>query len=115
MKTLLTVACLTAAIALGATGDQDRVFEVLLTTTTATELPANVSWRGRLIQNRGPNEISCTSGPQADAGSGAVATKSLGIVAGQTLYWPGGGDRFFCITVTANQLTGAATIVSGVP
>lgn len=91
---------------LGAQPDYTR--EVLVTTTAATITRLEGS-RGVEIQNLGPNAIYCS------LGSTAVLNKSRKIAAGG--FWSVSVPRqvdVSCIAETANQLTGAATIVTEV-
>lgn len=92
----------------------DYIREHKLGTSSATEVYSNQAWRGRLIQNRGPNSIFCSTGPQSDAGSGAVFGGSLEIASGGSLYLPG-MPRFYCLAATAAQVDGGTTIIMGVP
>jgi hypothetical protein len=93
----------------------DSAHEVLVLNATDTELVFTMTYRrGALIQNGGPNSIFCAIGPQSDAGSGAVLTKSLEVAAGATLWMPG-MPRMFCRAATADQVTGGATRIQEVP
>lgn len=81
----------------------------VLVLTTATAMPQTSLYRrGMLIENRGPNAIWCAMGSAASA----VVNKSHRVA-------PNGGtlpfnapDKWWCIAETANQVTGAATVVS---
>lgn len=88
--------------------------EVLLKADAGTLLPVNITWRGRLVQNGGPNSIFCGVGKNSDGGTGAVTGASLEIATNSTLYMPG-DPVMTCIAKTADQVTGAATRVTAVP
>lgn len=106
MRTLLALlAVCTASVSLA--GDTNEV----LVLTTATAMPQQSLYRrGLWMENRGPNAIWCAMG----SATKAVVNKSHRIA-------PNGGtlpfnapDKWWCIAETANQVTGAATVVSEV-
>ena|SRR5688500_10597495 len=105
MKRLAMVAVLLPFFALAQTATTE-----VLVLTTATALPIGQYRRAVEIQNLGPNPIFCALGDS----SLAVLNKARRIAAGDAwaLDAPS-SQRIWCIT-SANQVTGAATIVSEV-
>lgn len=87
--------------------------EVLVLNSAAVRLDTGLSSRrGIEIQNLGPNAIYCAVGAQADA----VLTKSRKLDTGET--WALAANesvQFWARAATADQVTGAATIVTEVP
>lgn len=79
-----------------------------------TLLPNSSLWRGRLVQNQGPNTILVTYGPQADAGTGVVAGFAVELAADVSVYLPGTGAAYGAAT-TATQASPNCTVVMGVP
>jgi hypothetical protein len=82
----------------------------VLVLTTATALP-NLSGRmGIEILNLGPNDIWCALG----SSTLAVVNKSRKVAASGGSWSLSAGDKIkiWCIASTANQVTGAATIVT---
>lgn len=83
----------------------------VLVQTTATALPQTTLYRrGLLIENRGPNAIWCAFGSSAKA----VVNKAHKVAANGGLFPVNAPDKVWCIAETANQVTGAATVVSEV-
>lgn len=103
MRRFLVLLTFLPAVALAGTTTE------VLVLTTATALPqSSVYRRGMLIENRGPNAIWCAMG----SSSKAVANKSHRVAPnGGTLAF-NGPDLWWCVAETANQVTGAATVVS---
>jgi hypothetical protein len=79
----------------------------VLVLTTATAMPAASLRRFIEIQNLGPNDIFC-----AGSSAGAVVNKARRISANGGTWNYTAGDRVWCVAASANQVTGAATIVS---
>lgn len=81
----------------------------VLVQTTATALPVTTGPLRRFIeiQNLGPYDIFC-----AGSSARAVVNKARRISAGGGTWWFTAGDKVWCVAATANQATGAATIVS---
>lgn len=103
--TLLAVLCLSSAAFAGTFTN-----EVLVLNSAATRVDTGLTGRrGIEIQNIGPNAIYCAVGASADA----VLTKARRLNAGET--WaldipvP---NTVYCKAATADQVTGAATIVT---
>lgn len=91
--------------------------EVLVLNATQTALPAT-SLAGRRaieIQNLGPNAIYCAIGP-ASAPPTAVLLKSRQVAASGGVWAIDLNDKIVvrCLAATADQVTGAATIVTEV-
>lgn len=84
--------------------------EVLVLASAATTIPRVQGSTGIIIQNRGPNSIFCAIG-----GETPVLNKSLEIKPNGSLSLVGYSLAVKCIAATADQVTGAATIVMGVP
>lgn len=84
------------------------VTEVLVLASAATILPQTDNRRAIEIQNLGPNPIYC-----AFSSSAAVVTKSRKIGTGESwsLNHPP-NVAIYCKAATADQVTGAATIVT---
>lgn len=83
----------------------------VLVLTTATAMPqTSLTRRGLMIENRGPNAIWCAFG----SSSRAVVNKSHKVSASGDRFTFNGPDKVWCIAETANQVTGAATVVSEV-
>lgn len=81
----------------------------VLVLTTATALPqASLYRRGLLIENRGPNSIWC-----AFSAATAIVDKAHEVVSGDR-FALNAPDKMWCVAETANQVTGAATVVSEV-
>ena len=93
---------------------QARTQEILVTTTAAA-MPQLFGRRAMLIENRGPNAIWCAFGSAASA----VVNKAhrIGPVSEQpnNRFPYNGTEVLYCVAETANQVTGAATVVSEVP
>lgn len=112
MRRLPTLAVV-IALALGALDvlaqTPTQTTEVLVLASAAVELPRLSQRRGLEIQNRGPNSIYCALGSSA----AAVVTKARELQNGDA--WSLDATeaiRIFCIAATADQVTGAATIVT---
>jgi hypothetical protein len=84
--------------------------EVLVLNSAAVTISAVPHTHGAIIQNRGPNSIFCASN-----GETPVLNKSLEIKTGGSLSLSGSAWTLQCRAATADQVTGAATIVFGVP
>lgn len=85
----------------------------VLVLTTPTRITRRVNTRALEIQNLGPNPIFCQLGA---VDGGVFLDKSRKIDTGDA--WQVGAPsqlHTYCIAKTANQLTGAATIVTEVP
>jgi hypothetical protein len=111
MKRLIAVL---AALAFGQAFAAPPVYtqEVLVLHSGPTLIPRSAGTRGLEIFNNGPNKIWCAL--SGDAGT-AVSTKSRPISAGAS--WSVDALSFqaiYCLADTADQVTGAATIVSEV-
>ena len=106
MKRTLAVALLTMALpVLGQAAPQNEV--LVLTTSTLIPRTTNRNTKGIEIYNNGPNDIFCATG------TAAVLNKARKIPAGGS--WSLAISRNVqvnCIAATANQVTGAATIVT---
>lgn len=91
--------------------------EVLVLNATQTAMPAApLSDRRAIeIQNLGPNAIYCAVGP-ASAPPTAVLLKSRQIAASGGVWAVDAGPNIIvrCLAATADQVTGAATIVTEV-
>jgi predicted secreted protein len=88
--------------------------EVLVLTSAATRVDTDTmrSRKAIEIQNLGPNAIYCAIGASADA----VLTKSRRLSAGETWSFTAFfGKTVYCRAATADQITGAATIVTEIP
>jgi hypothetical protein len=89
----------------------------VLVLTTATRVDTGLNLRkGLEIQNLGPNAIYCAfDSVAATAAAAAVVTKArkLDTGAAWAIDLPA-GFKVYCIAATANQVTGAATIVTEV-
>jgi hypothetical protein len=87
--------------------------EVLVLTTATRVDPAPLSGRrGIEIQNNGPNTIVC----QVRNTTGLTTTKGRLVLPGEA--WAVGAytnTPIYCLALTANQVTGAATNVTEVP
>lgn len=87
--------------------------EVLVLTTATRVDPAPLSGRrGIEIQNNGPNSIVC----QVRTTTGLTTTKGRLVLSGEA--WAVGVNTntpVYCLALTANQVTGAATNVTEVP
>jgi hypothetical protein len=84
--------------------------EVLVLASAPVTLSSVPDQRGLIIQNLGPNAIFCAMKAETP-----VVNKSLKIASGGSLTLWGANITLRCIAQTADQVTGAATIVSGVP
>lgn len=88
--------------------------EVLVLNATSTLMTTTLlSRRAIEIQNIGPNAIYCAVVAAAASSAEAVLTKSRRISAGDS--WPLDllpGRFIYCRAATADQVTGAATIVT---
>jgi hypothetical protein len=84
--------------------------EVLVLNSAAVSIPDVPDAHGVVVQNRGPNSIYCAS-----HGETPVLTTSLEIKSGGSLSLWGTNFRLKCRAATADQVTGAATIVMGIP
>lgn len=81
---------------------------LVLTTATRVDNAATTYRRGCEVQNQGPNSIWCNVGT-----STVVATKARQVLPGEA--WAinlRAGVPLYCLASTANQVTGAATIVT---
>ena len=78
----------------------------VLVQTTATSIPAVSFQKFIAVQNLGPNDIFC-----ADSSAGAVVNKAWRVAANGGVLTVTGGYALWCMAATANQATGAATIV----
>lgn len=88
-------------------GDTNEV----LVLTTATAMPQQSLYRRDLLfENRGPNAIWCAMGSSAKA----VVNKCHRIAPNGDRLAFNAPDKWWCIAETANQVTGAATVVSEV-
>lgn len=89
--------------------------EVLVLNATATRVDAGDAYRvGIEIQNNGPNAIDCVVSTTTVVPT-VTLTKARRIQAGGD--WSaalGPGRRVYCKAVTADQVTGAATVVTEV-
>lgn len=87
--------------------------EVLVLSSAATRVDTDITRRtGIELQNLGPNPIYCALKTSTDA----VTTKSRRLITGET--WSIGliaGIGVYCRATTADQVTGAGTIVTEVP
>jgi hypothetical protein len=108
MRPLLVLFALLSTVAMAG------VTTEVLVLTTATALPqVSLYRRGMLIENRGPNAIWC-----AFSAAAAVVNKSHRV--GPASEQPGNRfpfnstDKIWCVAESANQVTGAATVVSEV-
>lgn len=86
----------------------------VLVLTTATALPQSSLYRrGMLIENRGPNAIWC-----AFSSAAAVVNKAHRVgpasETGNNRFPFNAPDKMWCVAESANQVTGAATVVSEV-
>jgi hypothetical protein len=88
-----------------------RTTEVLVLTASAVALPTTPLFfrRSVTVQNLGPNPIFV-----AFSSAAAVATKAHRLAQYDTLSVNGESFELYAITTSANQVTGAATIVSEV-
>lgn len=84
--------------------------EVLVLNSAAVTINSVPDAHGLVLQNRGPNSIFCAS-----HGETPVIDKSLEIRSGGSLSIWGSAFTLKCRAATADQVTGAATIVMGVP
>lgn len=105
MRTLLALlAVCTASVSLAGTTTE------VLVLTTATALPqVSLYRRGMFIENRGPNAIWCTF-----SSATAVVNKAHRVAPSGGTFAVNAPDKMWCIAETANQVTGAATVVSEV-
>jgi hypothetical protein len=94
----------------GVTTTTNPTAEVLVLASAATEIPALPNRAGIEIQNLGPNAIYCS----IDDSTKAVVTKSRMIAASGGTWALGSSHKHsvWCRAATADQVTGAATIVS---
>lgn len=99
---------LLAVLFLGLVAHALTTTEVLVQ-TTATVLPVMRYRRAIEVQNLGPNDIFC-----AGSAAAAVVNKARKVTANGGTWRFTGGDTIWCVASTANQVTGAATIVSEV-
>lgn len=110
MRSLLVLFVFVPAVALC----QARTQEILLT-TTATALPQLFGRRAMLIENRGPNAIWCAFGGTSSAVVNKAHRIGPSTETGNNRFPYNGTEVVYCIAETANQVTGAATVVSEVP
>jgi hypothetical protein len=104
MRPLLVLFALLSTVAMAG------VTTEVLVLTTATALPqASLYRRGMLIENRGPNAIWC-----AFSAAAAVVNKSHRIAPDGGTFPFNSTDKMWCVAESANQVTGAATVVSEV-
>lgn len=84
--------------------------EVLVLTTVTRMDPSPALARTAVeLQNRGPNPIAC----QLRTSAGLTTGTGRQILTGETWSFPAGqGTQIFCVASGANQVTGAATIVT---
>lgn len=78
----------------------------VLVETTPTALPALRFRRLLFIQNLGPHDIFC-----ADTSAAAVVNKAVRVAANGGTLSLSAANAFWCVAATADQVTGAATIV----
>lgn len=106
MKRIVILAMLATSPAMAA-----RTSEVLVT-TAGVQLPA-LSGRGGLeVYNYGPNPLHCSFGTAITGNAFWVVTALSGTTPG---YWASAArdyHKIFCVAVTADQLTSAATIIN---
>lgn len=112
MKTMLRWLLVLAVVALpGAALAAEPLMAEKLVLTSATTVDLNTRFRkGLEIQNLGPNAIFCAVGDS----SLAVVNKARKVDAsgGTWAIDLPPGIRVYCIAASANQVTGAATIVT---
>lgn len=83
--------------------------EVLVLASAATAIPAMVNQTGLEIYNNGPNVIWCALYDSTKA----VTAKSRPVYPGGSWSFPARyQDKIYCIAASADQVTGAATIVT---
>lgn len=108
MKKLLLAAALIPVLAHASTS---KTTEVLVLNSAATLITRTTSTRGRLaveLFNNGPNTIWC-----AFSSATAVISKARPIAAGTSWALDASSDvDIYCKAATADQVTGAATVVS---
>lgn len=88
-----------------------RTSEVLVT-TTGVALPQLSGRLGLEVYNYGPNALHCSYGTAISGNAFWVVPAASGTTPG---YWASASrdyHKIFCAAVTANQVTGAATIVN---
>lgn len=111
MKTLIAVLSL-AVVCTSLEASADATREVLVL-TTVTEIAPTIDTRKAVeLQNLGPNSIFCAIGKSANA----VLNKAREIPSGGS--WAlalAGNIKLYCRAATADQATGAATIVTELP
>lgn len=108
MVCLLGLLCSASVMAQTASTAPAIQAETLVLASAAVEMPRTSGRTAIEMQNLGPNPIYC-----AFTQAGAVATKARRIAAGET--WAldiKHTVRIWCIAGTADQVTGAATIVT---
>ena len=123
MKKLAFVALLLFAFTASAVDTNNRAngtgvtTEVLVSNAVQTALPATplADRRAVEIQNLGPNAIYCAIGPAATPPT-AVLLKSRQIAASGGVWAVDAGPNVVvrCLAATADQVTGAATVVTEV-
>jgi hypothetical protein len=109
MKRTLLLLVLVSAVAHAAS--TSKTSEVLVLASAATQLTQTTSTRGRLaieVFNNGANTIWC-----AFTSATAVVTKSRPIASGSSWALDAPSNvSIWCRAATADQVTGAATVVS---
>lgn len=110
---VLTAGLLVAAFSLPAlAGTYQNEVLVLASAATRVDPGTMRARKGLEIQNLGPNPIYCAPGVSADAVSTKARKISTGESWGISLFY---GIAVYCIAASADQVTGAATIVTEVP
>jgi hypothetical protein len=98
-------------LSLAAHAGTSKTSEVLVLASAATELTRTTSQRGRVaieIFNNGPNTIWC-----AFTSATAVVNKSRPVASGSSWALDATSEvQIYCRAATADQVTGAATVVS---
>lgn len=108
---LIGAALCVGAVAHAATNTRTK--EVLVLHSAPTLIPRIPLATGFELLNRGPNSIFCSVGSDSTA---AVVNKAREIPSGGSWSGPVRGDTpMYCIAATADQLTGAATILTDAP
>jgi hypothetical protein len=111
IRALLIAALLVSPAFAGAVTPPPQA-EVLVLASAAVRVDAGMPNRRWIeIQNLGPNTISC-----AFSSAGAVVTKARAIATGGVWSPPAPSVmKVYCRSAVADQVTGAATIVSELP
>lgn len=116
MKRLLILAVLSLApLALGQDTPETTQQNEVLVLTTSTRVDVGIRFRkGIEIQNLGPNAIYCTVGAGSTPTAVSTKARKLDASGGTWALDLPAGYRVSCIAASANQVTGAATIVTEV-